>query len=238
MALKTLGELNQDFSIGREMRAHMTHSERLTRYEPITPKVIDLQPPGGSERIESQMQRKGRNVFAFISNIVFYLAIVMIMITVLSSGSENGSPKTLFGYSYFTVISKSMQDEIPMGSFILVKHIDAGNLEIGDTITYIRDRNTSVTHKIVGIYENYNKSGARGFQTKGVNNVNPDSDVVYEANVVGKVIFSVPYLGAAMSWLAVNVYLVFIIFGLCVIISFCIRGLLMKQEKRNAREDG
>ena len=253
MALKTLGELNKDFIDGCESSA------RRSYYEPITPIVIDVLLPGPSEGKrkaipafretfggdagnsapgEKQAKRRSRDVFAFISNIVFYLAVVMIMITVLTSGTENGAPKTIFGYSYFTVISKSMQDEIPKGSFILVKDRDAKSLKVGDTITYIRDRNTSVTHKIVDIFENYNKSGARGFQTKGVNNANPDSDIVYEANIVGKVILAIPVLGAAMSWLAANVYLVFVIFGLCVIISFCIRGLLVKPVRRKAREAG
>ena len=176
--------------------------------------------------------RKNSGIFAFISNLIFYLAIILIMLTVLTSGTDAGVPKTIFGYSYFTVVSHSMQDEIPKGSFILVKSIDSQELAIGDVITYMRDRNTSITHKIVDIYENYNNSGTRGFQTKGVNNANPDVDVVHGSTIVGKVLFVLPAVGELMAYLAANVYIVFIIFGLCVIISFCLRGLFVKSKNK------
>lgn len=180
--------------------------------------------PGKIRRIGSH--------FALLSDILFYLAVVLVLVTVLTPDQHNGAPKTIFGYSYFSVVSRSMQDEIPKGSFILVKNVDPQNLTVGDTITYMRDRNTSVTHKIVDIRENYNKSGALGFQTKGVNNANPDSDIVYEANVVGKVIFVLPGLGTAMTYLGTNIYIVCIIFGLCVVISFCLRGFFQKPRGR------
>ena len=176
--------------------------------------------------------KKSGAALQLISNSLFYIAIVMILLTVLTSGSDAGVPKTIFGFSYYTVVSGSMQDEIPKGSFILVRNLDPNALNIGDTITYMRDRNTSVTHKIIEIHENYANSGARGFVTKGVNNANPDSDVVIESSVVGKVILAIPGLGAMMLYLAANVYIVFIIFGLFVIMSFCIRGLFPKLSKK------
>ena len=218
-------------SRGESGNTSRTKSGFSNRTEPLAEETA-------AGRYKQRTHKSSRGVFAFISNMVFYMAIVLIMVTVLTSGTENGTPKTIFGYSYFTVVSKSMQDEIPKGSFILVKHGDAKDLKVGDTITYMRDRNTSVTHKIIDIYENYNKSGALGFQTKGVNNLNPDSDVVYEANIVGKVIISIPVMGAVMSFLASNVYLVFIIFGLCVIMSFCLRGLFVRPSNRKVREAG
>ena len=211
MTIKTLEELNREFFM-----------------EPAAAVSPDKSP-------ENQLLKNSNGLFIFISNMIFYLAIVLIMLTVLTSGTENGAPKSIFGYSYFTVVSKSMQDEIPKGSFILVKNSDPGELRVGDTITFMRDRSSSVTHKILEIYENYDKSGVRGFQTKGVNNANPDNDIVYATNIVGKVTLVIPALGAMLSALASNVYLVFIVFGLCVVMSFCIRGLFAGQSKRKAR---
>ena len=232
MELLTLSELNRAFMAGNTTPAQDIHPEKSAKLEPITPIVIEVDRKNGIKQ-ETKKETKGKSsgVFAFISNVIFYLAIVLIMLTVLTSGTDAGVPKTIFGYSYFTVVSNSMQDEIPKGSFILVKNIEPQNLKIGDTITYMRDRNTSVTHKVADIYENYNNSGSRGFQTKGVNNANPDADVVHGSTIVGKVVFVLPAVGEFMSYLAANVYIVFIIFGLCVIISFCLRGLLVKPKK-------
>jgi len=155
----------------------------------------------------------------------------MILLAAFFTGTESGAPRVFFGYSYFAVMSNSMQNEIPQGSFILVKHVDPQGLRVGDNITYMTDRTTSVTHKIVGIYENYNSSGARGFQTRGVNNENPDRDIVYEAFVVGKVVLVLPVVGAILSSLDENVFLVFLIFGICVFLSFLLRGVFAKPGK-------
>ena len=260
MALKSLSELNRDFMAEKDAQkvypipdpatasaapAEMPAVAESPESKGAGPVMNNNFAAGLPERreagvapeIEAQggMQegaKKSSGVFAFISNAIFYLAIILILLTVLTSGSDYGSPKTIFGFSYFTVMSGSMQNEIPKGSFILVKNVDPRALNVGDTVTYMRDRNTSITHKIVDIYENYGNSGARGFQTKGVNNANPDSDVVYEANIVGKVVFTLPVAGAVMLFLASNVYIVLIIFGLCMIISFCLRGIFVRPLKK------
>gem|GEM_PF-1624581 len=176
--------------------------------------------------------KKKAGVLASISDLIFYVAICVILVTAIFSGGGVGAPKMIMGYSYFTVLTSSMQDEIPKGSFILVHKTDPQDLQIGDNITYLRDQSTSVTHKIIGIQENYQDSGARGFITKGVNNENPDNDIVHAANVVGKVTLSLPGVGAAISYLRANIYLVFIMFGLCVVLSFCIRGMLEEAMRR------
>jgi signal peptidase len=221
--------------------------------EPITPLAIEMSLPYAAEPPAPETRRtmapetpegqpgkkhprKRRGLFASISDVLFSLAIFMILIVILTSGTGSGMPKTIFDFAYFTVVTPSMQDEIPQGSFILVKQLDPLDLKVGDNITYMADRTTSVTHKIIGIYENYDSSGARGFQTKGVNNAKPDQEIVYEANVVGKVILVLPVVGMVLTALGENVFLAFMIFGLCVLLSFLIRGVFVKPAKRKSPE--
>jgi len=246
MRLRTIEELNRAFIIENTMNV------RNTKYEPITPIVIDLEPPKtikttvtGKNKLKylqlfknrsaSTRTNKGNRLFSAISDMLFSLSIVMILFVVLVPNANGGTPKRILKYTYFTVVSQSMQDEIPQGSLILVKHIDPSKLEPGDNITFMVDHNMTVTHKIVGIYENYDNSGARGFQTKGVNNLNPDRDIVYEANLVGKVILVLPALGVALSYLSENVFLVFIIFSLSVLLSFLLRGVFGNPAKKTPR---
>ena len=222
--MKTLAELNREFQLESlaKYRDKITGKSRPLLLEAKNPKV----------RQQKQIKQKQRGVIAIISNVAFYTAILIILFTVLTYNSKNGTPKMLLGYSYFTVLTSSMQNEIPKGSFILVKETESHKLKVGDNITYMRDANTSVTHQIINIYENYQKSGSRGFQTKGVNNANPDKDIVYEENIVGKVIVTLPGVGAAISYLGANIYIIFIIFGLFVLLSFSLRGLLKKSDNR------
>jgi len=263
MEVKSLAELNRDFMAEKESQNQSVRSipVKPQAIESGPPELI-MGPPSGNTAANTDAAGYGRKknrinifrpgparqcskresakkttaIFTFVSNAIFYLAVVLILLTVLTTGADAGVPKTIFGYSYYTVLSQSMQDEIPKGSFILVKSVNPQVIKAGDTITYMRDRNTSVTHKVVDIYENYNNSGSRGFQTMGVNNSAPDADIVRETSVVGKVVFVLPAVGAIMSSLAANVYLVFIIFGLCVVISFCLRGVFTKPSKKKLQE--
>jgi len=198
----------------------------------IYPKDILQTQPDIRQKLKKG-QKKQRSIFALISDMLFYLAIFTVLVAILTSAPVNGSgsAKMVMGYSYFTVLTRSMQDEIPKGSFILVKQTDPQDLNIGDNITFMKDANTSVTHKIADIYENYEDSGVRGFQTKGVNNPYPDKDIVYESNIIGKVILVLPSVGAAISYIRANIYIVFIIFGLCILLSFLLRGLFGKSSK-------
>jgi len=252
MAIRTLEEINIDFMSDRP-----ANKEKPTR-KPFTPRGVRTELPrktkpgrpawprtGDVGYFESRNNRddslpnenpgniksKKSGMLTVISDTLFSLAIIMILLTALFTGAEGGVPRVFFGYSYFTVLSPSMQDEIPLGSFILVKHVDPMKLEIGDNITYMSDRTTSVTHKIVSIHENYNSSGARGFQTQGVNNASPDRDIVYEAYVVGKVVLVLPVVGTILSNLGENVFLIFIIFSLCILLSFLLRGVFAKKSK-------
>jgi signal peptidase len=234
IGVKSLNELNNEFKSQTQ-----TNNVTGTGFETDSFKVeksalkleyIFAETPG--KHIDS---KKNHALFAAISDILFYLAIFTVMLSILISGENEGEPRMFMGYSYFTVLTFSMQDEIPQGSFILVRRKEAGELKTGDNITYMRDVNTAVTHKIIDIYDNYENSGAKGFQTKGVNNVNPDKDIVYESNVVGKVVFVLPGAGAAMSYLRENIYIAFIGFGLFIVLSFLIRRLfVMKNIKKCA----
>lgn len=204
--------------------------------ETLAEKISGLRVSGLIKKLSAKHATDKKNgIFSLISDALFYLALLVIILSIFSSGLNSGAPKSAFGYAFFTVVSRSMQDEIPKGSFILVKQTK--DIEVGDTITFMRDFSTSVTHKVIAVYENYENTGFKGFQTKGVNNLNPDATIVHELNVVGKVIFVLPGAGAMFSYLKANLHIVLIIFGLSLIFSFSIRGLFVKPAwKRAARK--
>ena len=206
MALKSLEELNREY---------------------FTQAVAEVAPSAPEARRKVKPAKKNRGALKLLADVLFYAAIFAVLVSAVMS-SHDGAPKTVMGYSYYTVLTSSMQSEIPKGSFILVRRTDPAGLNVGDDITFIRGRGATVTHRIVGIDEDYQGSGARGFITKGVNNVNPDKDVVLGKDVVGKVILTLPAMGAVISYLNENIFLVFIMYGLCILLSFCLRGIFVK----------
>lgn len=134
-------------------------------------------------------------------DVAFYLALIAVVVAVFFFAGDKSGPKSFAGYSAFTVLSGSMESEIPKGSLVITKQVDPSQLQIGDDITYLSNPTTTITHRIVGIMENYADTGERAFTTQGVMNSTPDKQPVPAVNVVGKVIYHSLTLGQAASFL-------------------------------------
>jgi signal peptidase len=172
-----------------------------------------------------------------IADFLFYSGLVILIITAFYYTQRSNGPVMIFNHSFMTVLTPSMQREIPQGSLILVKKSDPGELKVGDVITFMKDAQTSWTHTIINIYDNYNNTGKRGFQTKGVNNPSPDQAIVYEDNVVGRLVFHIPFLGWIFTYIGGNIYIVFLIFGILMICSFVLRGVISLSPEVSEEDD-
>lgn len=139
-----------------------------------------------------------------VTGALFYLllaAVVVATMLFMNTQSGAGVPRSILGYSAMTVLTRSMQSEIPQGSFVVVRVTDPRALQIGDDITFLRNERTTFTHRIVTIHESYADTGKRGFQTKGVDNAAPDADIVLAGNVIGKVIFHSEPIGRFFNFI-------------------------------------
>ncbi|MFA5789346.1 MAG: signal peptidase I [Candidatus Gracilibacteria bacterium] len=129
-----------------------------------------------------------------IFNILYYLfitAIALIAILLLVSVFPiTGNFKVL------TVLSGSMEPSIRVGSIVVVK--PASEYKVGDVITFgkISKTQTPTTHRISEIK---NPGATQTFVTKGDTNNAVDAREVRQSEIVGKVLFSAPYLGYAIS---------------------------------------
>jgi signal peptidase len=103
------------------------------------------------------------------------------------------------GYSWFHVVSSSMQKEIPKGSIVFVKKTDPQKIKAGDVITYQMNNGSTVTHAVVEIIDS---GGFRGFRTKGTSNKEPDPEIVSAEKVIGVVSFHIAGIGAVLAGLA------------------------------------
>lgn len=150
-------------------------------------------------------KKKEKATTSVIGNVLFYAMLVALVLgAFLLRSNSTGGPFTFAGYSAFTVLSSSMEDTYPKGSLVVTKSVDANTLQIGEDITFMISESSSVTHRIIGITENYQNTGQRAFETKGTMNQDPDKDPVIAANVVGKVIFCSVILGQAAAFVTKN----------------------------------
>lgn len=99
----------------------------------------------------------------------------------------------IFDVQIYSVLSGSMEPTYKVGSVIYVKDINTSELKEKDPITFQLTNNTVATHRIVDIQEDEN--GNKLFQTKGDANDKVDEKLVKESEIIGKPIFTIPYLG-------------------------------------------
>ena len=164
--------------------------------------------------------RAVKKIWNFISTL---FVIGMILLAIALVGVR------VVGLTPFAVLSGSMEPAYHVGALIYVQDVEPGEIQVGDPITFVVNEDLLVaTHRVVGI-ETYT-TGHREvvdeagnpvkdedgnpvleeyeleemsyyFQTKGDANDDVDGSPVYYKNVIGKPVFSIPYLGYLSSWL-------------------------------------
>ena len=186
--------------------------------------------PLGMANPQSPKQQRLRT---YITGFCFYSALIAFVLGIyLFSGVGSNAPRTLFRFSVMTVLTESMQSEIPKDSFILTRKVDPKSITVGDDVTYMLNATTPVTHRVVGIYENYEATGERGFETKGIENEKPDGVIVPAASLVGKVIFHSFALGKTLKFIKTNIIYIAILFVLIAALLVALRIVFLSKEEQ------
>ncbi|MFP4022593.1 MAG: signal peptidase I [Candidatus Paceibacterota bacterium] len=132
------------------------------------------------------------------------------------------------------VQSGSMEPEIKTGSMIFIRSAD--EYKVGDVITFkpeIEDR-TPITHRIID-KDVVNDEDV--FITKGDANRTSDMQPINEKEIMGKMIFSVPYIGHILNF-AQNPFGFFILILLpFIVISIEEIGKILQVTKSNSKKN-
>ncbi|MDO5141280.1 MAG: signal peptidase I [Eubacteriales bacterium] len=126
------------------------------------------------------------------------IAAIILAVAVLATVfmTKNGEAPSFAGYSLFTVMTGSMEPELPVGSLVAVKKCEPSEINAGDIISfYSRDPSISGSVNTHRVLETRNENGQYQFMTKGDANAAPDKDITYGQDVIGKVVFRSVSLG-------------------------------------------
>ena len=195
----------------------------------------DMPPEEGREdaitaRVKGVKRRSGWRI---AGNILFYLLLVAIVFVAFFFSNNQSPDKSIFGYRVYSIQTSSMADVYPPGTMVFVKMLDGETtVSVGDDITFYASPTAVVTHRVTEVLHNYQGSGMTAYHTKGVNNQTEDADPVFEPNVVGKVAFSVKYLGGILEWVVERWWLVLILVILPFIIAKLVRYALKDRKNK------
>ena len=111
---------------------------------------------------------------------------LFVVIQVLSNGYVS-----IGGYSFFKVVTGSMEPEIPVGALILSEETEMNDIEIGEVVCF-RSKSPDmlgkiITHRVIEIIEA--EDGTLQLVTKGDANLSLDGYYVTAQNLIGKVIW-------------------------------------------------
>lgn len=186
-----------------------------------------------TSKVETPISTK-KKMLRIAGNLMFYLTLFVVVLGVALFGlQEPGAPpRNLFGYSAMTVLSRSMEPTLPVRSLVLIERVDSGDtLEVGDIVTYLRPNNTTVTHRIIEIVEDYQGSGERGFRLQGDNNATPDQQIIPAVNVIGVVIYSNYTMGQVITFIQNHIILILIGLVFLVALSFVAKKFILDPLK-------
>ena len=136
-------------------------------------------------------------------------------------------------YKLLTVQSGSMEPTIHKGSIILIKPSE--DYKINDVVTVREPANpkVSVTHRIVGIEET---DGKTLYITKGDANNSADTEKKPKENILGNVLFSIPYFGYPVAFAKTQLGLVLLVIIPATLIIFSELMTIKNEAARLIRE--
>ena len=142
------------------------------------------------EEKESPIKRK---INALITILLVFAVLLCLWITIQVIGQGYAN---VFGFSMFRVVTGSMEPTMPVGTLLICKETEMGEIGAGDIICFRAQESAIfgqiVTHRVTGIFNDAN--GALLFETRGDANLAADGYMVSQTNFVGKVIW---YTGAS-----------------------------------------
>lgn len=157
-------------------------------------------------QIDDQVKevKKKRNYlkifFSLIGNTFFVLCVFLIAFLVFSMvhSKASGGPPSILGYQMYIVAGGSMSPTFEAGSLAILEPVKPEEIVQGDIITY-RGPNEAMatTHRVMEVH---NEGGQLSFTTRGDANDVDDANPVPAQHIVGRVIYTIPYLGLLMDF--------------------------------------
>ncbi len=143
----------------------------------------------------------------------------------------------LFGLRIGIVPTDSMEPEIPTWSLVIIRPVDSPNdIRVGDTLSYIYD-GVNYIHKVVDITPGDADSEAIYIMEGANPTYEGQSHPVIFSRILGKMVLSVPGLGAVIYFIQNNIILTVSVVLTIIIALILIRVLLERKRAKAEIKD-
>ena len=183
--------------------------------------------------MEEETKKQKKSLIRVAGNIVYWLFIgVLILFAGLSVFAKFEAPG---GFRVYTVQSGSMEPNVKAGGIVVVKSVS--NYSVGDVITFRVDQSSQdtppTTHRVAEVHDNE-------LITKGDANEDSDREAILKSQVLGRAVFTLPYLGYVVNFSRSQIGFMVLIVIPAVLIVYSELGAIKKQVllgKHTKKED-
>lgn len=160
-----------------------------------------------------------------LNHITTVLVVLIVILAIMLVGFR------LIGFDTYVVLSGSMEPAHKTGSLIYARDTDPQTVEVGDVITFqLAGSETIVTHRVIDITDG---TAGKEFTTKGDANAEADAQPVPASSVIGKVAFSIPYMGYVANYIQNPPGLYFAAgVGVILIVLMFLTDALIEEDKK------
>lgn len=147
------------------------------------------------------MKAKTKTIIEKILKMAWWVVFILLfaLILTISSAKIKGKVPSVFGYSVVNICSQSMEDTIPVNTYILLKKVNPKAIEEGDIICfYSDDSNISGypnTHRVMQVIK---KDGQYEYVTKGDANTMEDRVTAKGDKLIGRYVKTLK----GLTWLS------------------------------------
>lgn len=160
-----------------------------------------------------------------------FLSTVLLIVMLLVAGVLLLPP--LMGCKNLAVLSGSMEPAIRVGSIVVAREEESDDLLVGDIITYSLTGDTLVTHRIIEV------NSEEGYVlTQGDANDVADGAPVNFEQIVGKVLFHIPFLGYITMYMKTPIGITGVCVVLIVMILLTFLPDVLEKESDEAPKEG
>ena len=128
--------------------------------------------------------------------------VALVIVVVLLAVAVVAIPALVGAEESYVVLSASMQPSIGAGDVVIVDRVPPSDVEAGNVGVFDTDRRRDdaepgrVTHRVVEVVD---RDGSLQFRTKGDANEEADPTLSEASQLLGRVRFTVPYLGYLLT---------------------------------------
>ena len=190
----------------------------------------------------SEKETKKKSVFSIILSSLWWCAVALLFLLLVSvfGAKISGKVPSVFGYSVMNIVSGSMEDEIPEGSYILIKKVSPEEVKRGDVICFYSSDpmiyGVPNTHRVVE--EPIINDGNIEFVTKGDANVVKDGETAKGENLIGVYVKRLDGITAFSNALSGNLLIIlFIGLQLCLIGMAAYSITVLKKTKNESENN-